>query len=187
MDHPFRINITSIISVITAITGTVIYLTQFSESGRLSLVPNTETRRDIDSELRGLEGIKFRKDGQIAYRWTAERAQRLIDNGMIQLHHPSYLGSVGLRPWTADAQLGELSRNGEQLDLQGAVLVRDLIREAEIKTEKLRIDLETNFVSTESAMVLSLPNGYTESIGMSANLTEERVELLSTVRGHYEP
>ncbi|MBD2859707.1 LPS export ABC transporter periplasmic protein LptC [Spongiibacter sp. KMU-158] len=187
MSHPFRINLTSVISVITAIIGTVIYLTQFSESGKLSLVPSVENQRNIDSELRGLEGVKFREDGQIAYSWKAERAQRFLDSGQIQLKQPSYLGSVGQRPWTADADIGELSRNGEQLDLQGAVLVRDLIREAEIQTETLRIDLETNFVTTQSPMILKLPNGYTESVGMNANLVAEKVELLSQIRGHYEP
>lgn len=187
MKYPFRINLTSIISVLSAITGTVIYLTQFSESGKLSLTPGKEQSRNIDSELRGLEGVKFREDGQIAYRWQADKAQRLIDSGAIRLQNPSYLGSVGQRPWTADADLGELSHNGEQLDLAGDVLVRDLIREAQISTDKLRIDLETNQVATDSPMTLHLPNGHTESVGMRANLSEERVQLLSQVRGHYEP
>ncbi len=188
MAHPFRITAVSVISAISAMAGTVIYLTQFSESGKLSLVERADTRSDIDSELRGLEGIKYRSDGQIAYRWRAEKAERLLSNGSVRLEAPYYIGNIGeQRPWTAEAHNGELSQNGDQLDLTGSVLVKDLIREAKITSETLRIDLKSNNVSTASAMTLTLPNGKTDSVGMRASLNDERVELLSQVRGHYEP
>ncbi|MEE2652502.1 MAG: LPS export ABC transporter periplasmic protein LptC, partial [Pseudomonadota bacterium] len=82
---------------------------------------------------------------------------------------------------------GTLSQNGQQLQLRGSVVVEDLIREAQIHTEQLSIDLEQSLVATDQPLRLQLPNGETQSEGMTADLVNEKVELLAKVKGHYEP
>ena len=184
----FRINIASVLSVLAAIAGTVIYLTQFSESGKLCLIDNFDAIPDVDSHLQGIEGLKYSADGNIAYRWQAESADRMISSGDIRLQQPFYVGDIGQqRPWTANAASGTLSQNGQSLELRHDVLVKDLIREAEISTQQLTIDLEHSTVATAQPLDLKLPNGTTTSVGMRADLKQERVELLSQVKGHYEP
>lgn len=184
----FSINLPSVLSVLAAIAGTVIYLTQFSDSGKLSLSDAFQAAPDVDSHLENIEGFKYLSDGKIAYRWRAESAERLISSGDIYLSQPFYVGNIGeQRPWTAQAINGTLSQNGQQLDLRGSVLVEDLIREAQIHTEQLAIDLEQNIVTTGQPLQLQLPNGSTESVGMTADLKREKVELLAKVKGHYEP
>ncbi len=184
----FNINATSVLSVLAAIAGTVIYLTQFSESGKLSLSESFEAIPDVDSHLQAIEGLKYRRDGAIAYRWRADSADRMVSSGDVRLSQPHYIGNIGAqRPWTAQAATGTLSQNGQQLQLRNQVLVEDLIHEAQIRTEQLSIDLEQSIVSTDQPLSLKLPNGETRSVGMTADLQREKVELLSQVKGHYEP
>lgn len=185
---PFNINVASILSVLAAIAGTVIYLTQFSESGKLSMNDRFEAIPDVDSHLQTIEGLKYLQDGNVAYQWRAESAERMISSGNIHLSQPFYIGNIGeQRPWTAQAIDGTLSQNGQQLQLRGNVVVEDLIREAQIHTEQLGIDLEKSIVTTNQPLRLQLPNGETQSVGMTADLVHEKVELLAKVKGHYEP
>ncbi|WP_372863462.1 LPS export ABC transporter periplasmic protein LptC [Spongiibacter sp.] len=184
----FNINAASVLSALAAIAGTVIYLTQFSESGKLSLSERFDAIPDVDSHLQTIEGLKYRDDGAIAYRWRADSADRMISSGDVHLSKPYYIGNIGeQRPWTAQAINGTLSQNGQQLTLRQQVLVEDLIHEAEIRTEQLSIDLERSIVSTDQPLNLQLPNGQTRSVGMKADLQQEKVELLSQVKGRYEP
>lgn len=178
----------SVLSALAALGGTYLYLTQFSESGKLSIVERFDPAPDVDSYLEGIEGIKYRADGAVAYRWRAVSAERYISDGSVRLQAPFYLGNIAeQRPWTATAAEGRLNSSGQQLQLRQNVVVRELIRQAEIKTNVLKIDLQESEVSTDQPLTLLLPNGTTRATGMHASLREERVELLSRVRGHYEP
>jgi len=135
-----------------------------------------------------VDGIKYSRDGEIAYKWRASSAERLISDGSISLQDPFYIGNIAdQRPWTASAKTGKLSQDGEQLTLLDTVLVKDLIRQAQITTELLRINLESSEVSTDQPLTLSLRNGKTHSLGMKASMKNERVELLDQVKGHYDP
>ncbi len=183
-----KFTIFSLLSAITALAGTVIYLTQYSESGKLSIVERFKAVPDADSHLSQVDGIKYSIDGRIAYKWRASSAERLISDGSISLQDPSYIGNIAdQRPWTASAKTGKLSQDGEQLTLQDTVLVKDLIRQAQISTELLLINLENSEVSTDQPLTLSLRNGKTHSLGMKASMKNERVELLDQVKGQYDP
>ena len=183
-----KLTLVSVLSAIAAAIGTVLYLTQFSESGRLSISEQFSSAPDVDTYLEGVEGIKYAANGATAYRWRADSAERRISDGAVSLAEPFYIGNIAeQRPWTASARRGRLSQNGQQLQLSEAVLVKDLIRQAEISTEQLNIDLADNSVATEAEVTLKLRNGVTHSTGLSASLKEEKVDLLSKVRGRYEP
>ncbi|MDF1693026.1 MAG: LPS export ABC transporter periplasmic protein LptC [Zhongshania sp.] len=183
-----KFTIFSVLSAITAMAGTVVYLTQFSESGKLSITERFEAVPDADSHLRQVSGIKYSADGHIAYKWRATSAERLISDGSIALQEPFYIGNIAdQRPWTASAKVGKLSQDGEHLTLRNTVLVKDLIRQAQISTELLRINLDSSEVSTDQALTLSLRNGKTHSMGMKASMKNERIELLDQVKGHYDP
>lgn len=178
----------SVLSALAALGGTYLYLTQFSESGKLSIVERFDPTPDVDSYLEGIEGIKYREDGAVAYRWRAVSAERYISDGSVRLQEPFYLGNIAeQRPWTATAAEGRLNSSGQHLQLNQNVVVRELIRQAEIRTNVLKIDLQESVVSTDQALTLLLPNGTTKATGMYASLREERVELLNNVRGHYAP
>jgi lipopolysaccharide export system protein LptC len=178
----------SLFSAFTAFAGTVIYLTQYSESGKLSISGQFEASPDADSHLSNVNGIKYSANGDIAYQWRASSAERLISDGSITLEAPFYVGNIAQqRSWTASARSGRLSQDGDKLVLENTVIVKDLIREAEISTEALNINLENSEVSTPLPLTLKLRNGKTHSVGMQASLKDERVELLSQVKSRYEP
>ncbi|CAA0083392.1 Lipopolysaccharide export system protein LptC [Zhongshania aliphaticivorans] len=178
----------SVLSAIAALAGTVLYLTQYSESGKLSIADQFEAIPDADSHLIKVNGIKYSSGGAVAYQWRASSAERLISDGSVTLKDPFYVGNIAeQRPWTASALSGKLSQDGEQLILENTVIVKDLIRQAEITTEALNINLENSEVNTPLALTLKLRNGKTHSVGMRASLKDERVELLNKVEGNYEP
>jgi lipopolysaccharide export system protein LptC len=184
----FKVTLPSVLSAMTALIGTVLYLTQYSESGKLSIVDSFDAVPDADSHLTEIEGIKYAIDGRIAYKWRAKSAERLISDGSVMLSHPHYIGNIAdQRPWTASAKSGQLAQDGQFLQLHRSVVVQDLIRQAQINTELLNINLDTSEVSTDQPLSLALRNGVTHSVGMQASLKNERVELLHQVTGHYEP
>ncbi|MGJ8686315.1 MAG: LPS export ABC transporter periplasmic protein LptC [Spongiibacteraceae bacterium] len=178
----------SLISAFAALSGTVLYLTQYSESGKLSMSNEFEATADVDAYIQGIDGVKYQESGEIAYQWQAESAEKYISSGNIVLSQPRYIGNVGdARKWTASAVQGQLSQDGQHLTLTNSVMVRDLIHQAEIETDELHINLERSDVQTDKHLILRLPTGETTSTGMHGNLKTERVELLSRVRGHYAP
>ena len=120
MAKALRINVAalSVLSALAALAGTYLYLTQFSESGKLSIVEHFDPAPDVESYLEGIEGIKYRADGAVAYRWQAKSAERYISDGAVTLQEPFYLGNIAeQRPWTATAEQGHLSSTGQLLSL----------------------------------------------------------------------
>lgn len=176
-----------LMTALLGLTATILYLTQYGESGQISITPTTiEPLRNADSFLLKPSGTKYSPDGSVAYEWRADTAERMR-SGEVILIDPFYIGLMRTdREWTAQAQRGRLAADGQSLLLNNDVVVKELVHDARVDTEQLLIDMERNTVTTERPVKLATPNGTTTAVGLNADLARPYVELLSEVKGYYE-
>ena len=93
--------------------------------------------------------------------------------------------------WEIRADRGLVSEGGESVFLQGDVFVNRLDdrpdHQLEIITRDLTVKTEEETASTEQAIIIKDHYGVTEGVGMQANLKARHFQLLSQVRGNYQP
>ncbi|MBB3047110.1 LPS export ABC transporter protein LptC [Litorivivens lipolytica] len=161
---------------------------EYGESGKIVMGGSEDLQalRRFDSYLLEPEGTTFRSDGSIAYRWQAERANRQ-HNGAILLHSPIYRGiKDNTQAWTATARRGMLAADGQQLDLEQDVLLKDFIHNARIVTTALTLDVRNSVIETRAPVRFTSPNAVTTATGMHAAMESEKLVFLADVRGVYE-
>ena len=162
-------------------------VTEYGESGNLGVADNElNTLRQLDSYLLQPSGTTYNKNGDIAYRWQAERANRQRD-GAVVLLSPIYLGQkANQHNWTAVAQQGILAADGQRLQLEHKVVIKDFVHEAKIEAPALTLDMGNNQLYTAQPVRFTSPDALTTARGMRASLDSERLEFLADVKGRYE-
>ncbi len=93
--------------------------------------------------------------------------------------------------WQIKGRQGVIKPGGEDLVLQGDI---ELYRPATTKDQSLRLYTEQleyqskpGIVSTDLPVTIKSEQGTTQAVGLRAYLNEEKILLLSQVRGVYEP
>lgn len=93
-------------------------------------------------------------------------------------------------PWRVVADKAWISANNEVILLKGGVEVWRLNeeghRQIEILTSELRVLPNEKYAETDKPTTINSPTGVTRTIGMRANFSVNRIELLEQVRSHYE-
>jgi LPS export ABC transporter protein LptC len=96
-----------------------------------------------------------------------------------------------VRDWIIRAENGWMSANNDLIKLQEQV---SLIRPAEtgkqpivITTRNVAVQPNEGFAETSEAVRAETPNGVLEGVGLKAYFHEEKIRLLSQVRGSYVP
>lgn len=178
---------TSVSAAIAGLLVLVLSVTEYGESGKLGgSGAELNSLRQFDSYLLEPSGTTYAKSGEIAYRWRAERANRQYD-GTVILFSPIYLGQkADLQNWTAVAQRGILSADGQRLDLERDVLIKDFVHAAKIQSPALTLDMANNQLHTSHPVQFSSPDAVTTATGMHAAMDSERIEFLADVKGRYE-
>ncbi len=173
-----------------AIAGLIILVlsvSEYGESGKLG-VANEElsSLREYDSYLLEPSGTTYTRNGSVAYRWQADRANRQYD-GKIVMFSPIYHGQKeDTHNWTAVAERGILAADGQRLDLENNVVIKDFIHLARIEAPALTLDIANNQLLTSQRVKFSSPDALTTATGMLAAMNSERIEFLSDVKGRYE-
>ena len=96
----------------------------------------------------------------------------------------------GVSPWYLTAEQGRINQNGEQVTLldnvqaQQQSTTQGLI---ELLTSELHLHTVRQYAETDKAVKMRAQQGQLDTLGMKAFLSEDRIELLSQVRGIYEP
>ncbi|MFT5033059.1 MAG: LPS export ABC transporter protein LptC [Bermanella sp.] len=173
-----------------AIAGLALLLlsaTEYGESGKLGVASRElSSLRQFDSYLLEPSGTTYTKNGAIAYRWQASRANRQYD-GQIILISPIYHGQKAEQhSWTAVAQRGILSADGQRLDLDQDVIIKDFVHTAKIESQALTLDIASNQLRTSHPVQFTSPDALTTATGMHAMMDSERIEFLADVKGRYE-
>jgi lipopolysaccharide export system protein LptC len=88
------------------------------------------------------------------------------------------------------AEEGRIDQNGQLITLFTDVRVfQESEQEGllELLTSELRIKASQQYAETDKAVKMRAQQGHLDTLGMKAYLGEDRIELLSRVRGTYEP
>lgn len=93
-------------------------------------------------------------------------------------------------PWNLTAQEGLIDSNSNELLLTGDVKLNQVTpRQGEtlLTTEELLVFFEENHARTDETVTISAPLGELQAQGMRIDFTQEKIELLSRVRGQHDP
>lgn len=108
------------------------------------------------------------------------------------LEHPNvvFSSATGNAPWLLTAHQGRIDQNGKRVTLITDVHASQQSAEQgliELLTSELQIKTAEQYAETDKAVKMRAQQGHLDTIGMKAFLSEDRIELLSQVRGTYEP
>ncbi|ADE13533.1 protein of unknown function DUF1239 [Nitrosococcus halophilus Nc 4] len=94
--------------------------------------------------------------------------------------------------WEVVAERGLTNSQGDEIYLLGEVVIRQFGADAKtnkmkILTQDVRVEPRAEYAETNQPVTLLNNLGKTHAVGAQVYLKEERIELLSQVRGDYEP
>jgi lipopolysaccharide export system protein LptC len=94
---------------------------------------------------------------------------------------------LGQPSWTITARTGVIIDNGDVVNLEHQVVAVSEDRLTLLKTPQLMVYPSKKTASTDRAVSLVNNNGVTRAQGLQVDLDSKQIELLSNVRGQYEP
>lgn len=143
-----------------------------------------------DYFLRGFVATTMNQQGRPDHQLAGEMMVHYGDDGTMELTQPRLtLYANGDAAWHVDAARGLLSEDGAQLELSGGVRISRADQGAllELTTNNMLIRPKERYAETEAPLTLTHPQGQMEAIGLRAYMREERLLLLSQVKGRYVP
>jgi lipopolysaccharide export system protein LptC len=148
---------------------------------------NLSPSQNPDLVLHNTMSSRFGEDGQLKYEVRSIQAQRLPALDIIRLKKPrmtSYDDAKG--HWYLSAEWGESRPKGEVLRLIEDVTITNPKTQLAIRTSELTITPDKKYAQTSKPVTIKDPGSTTTTVGLKAFLAEERIELLSNVKTHYE-
>lgn len=131
--------------------------------------------------------LDYDRQGELAQRINSPSIQHLTSDDLLHLTQPSgQLLRPGQPDWTLRADTGRLDEKGAMLWLEGNVEAARKDGSTRLQTATLRVEPQRKYAETDDAVIISAPQGRTESQGMRAFLDRDTVELKSRVKGRYE-
>ncbi len=132
----------------------------------------------------------FNADGSLHYRLQSRRLDHYPDDDTLHLLTPELeLFTPEQAPWFLVAEEGIVHDDGQRIDLNGAVDIRqpgDERTATRLRTRDLRIDTRRDYAETDAAVELTRGYHRTTATGMRASLALGRLELLADTRGYYD-
>ncbi len=92
--------------------------------------------------------------------------------------------------WFVTSQEGRLDSNNEWFTLSKEVVARQTTEkqgETTITTSDLRLNTREQFADTSKAVTMRAAKSQITGTGMHADMKRDRIQLLSNVKGNYEP
>lgn len=150
--------------------------------------------QDFDYYMTGVDRTHFGADGEPEYRIRAERFTHYPEPDHILVEEPDVVVyRTGENPWQISADGGRIEndpvRQENRVEFSDNVIVRHTDpqgREIIIYTEFLTVYPDSRFLETDREVTIQGEGLIQRSSGMTADLNNERITLLSNVRGQYE-
>ncbi len=185
-------NLRTVLFVVAAMAVTAL-ATWLSRELEFSRQADEQARRHVvDYFFNRFTTVTMDEQGVPTYRLTAERLEHYGDTDTMELTRPTLvLHQPDGSDWHARAERGWVGRNGNLVRLSGNVVLvqpgkgdREPLR---LTTEQLRIRPKKDYADTDEPVEITSHYSRTTAVGMQAFLREDRVILLSEVRGIHEP
>ncbi len=138
---------------------------------------------DFTTQKFGANGaLEYQISGSTLLHYPEDNRSEIIEPD-VTLHRPPFV-------WKVVSDKGVLVKNPETFTLQGDVKVqRTATNQAlvQILTSDLSIDTQSNLLSTTSFVKIDAPTWQLEADGLQSSIDSGKLNLLSNVKGHYEP
>jgi lipopolysaccharide export system protein LptC len=188
---PQKLLLPLIVAVIAGLSAWLLSYERPEEKGAVATVTDTP-----DSFVEDVVSRTMDKQGYPRYELRALRLDHYRDDNRTEVQRP-YLTVFrpGGRIWTVAADTGTALQNGDEILLHGQVVVRQPedaaqpagAAEVEIRTREVVVWPQEEFAETDQPATLVHPEGRVQAVGLHAYFRQERLQLLSQVRGEYEP
>lgn len=174
--------------IIVAVIAAAVMLMNRRETESTSSVTSENRVQEPGYSARNAEVIETGPDGRPMYTLRADIIRQLPDSKTVTLE----VVNMELRDedgshWTARADYGEIMEDAINVNLVGAVKVTGVLpgsyQPAEIHTERLAFNTETEIVKTRSPVMLNWGGRRINAQGMEASLKEQSLRLESRVHG----
>jgi lipopolysaccharide export system protein LptC len=144
-----------------------------------------------DAYMEGVVSRVMDKEGRLRYELHTPRMVHYPLDDRTEIDRPHLtLFRPDERNWQVDAENATALRGDEEIQLHGEVWIRRAgdaqSPPLDIRTRELFVYPEQEFAKTREQAILTSPNGELRSQGMQAYFEEEKLQLLSQVRGRYE-
>jgi lipopolysaccharide export system protein LptC len=167
------------------------WLTQYSGLIQPNKAVVTGTNPDYFSK--GYTKWEMDETGKLKSKLVAEEMTHYVEYWATHTKKPIIqFNNEKTPPWIIEAETGIMSKDGEQLKLNGKVTVNraksEAARELTINTSNVIINPKTSYAETKAWAELISPPNITTGTGMRLTFKEPiHLELLSMVKGKYEP
>jgi lipopolysaccharide export system protein LptC len=142
-----------------------------------------------DYTLHHFQSVQMNEQGYLKSRLMAEKMVHYLQ-AKTELVTPEMLFYKQQQPvWAIQAERGEISNDDNEIWLLGPAHLRrytpNQLQELEIITRDVRLQRDTQYAETALATQIINAYGETHSVGMRVFIPQEKIELLSQVRGNY--
>jgi lipopolysaccharide export system protein LptC len=172
------------------VTGWVVEIFQLPEDTVKSVDPVKKHSPDYFSK--GYLKKEMDEQGMLKSELFAEEMLHYSDDGMTHMVKPVLtLYNDKSPPWVIQSDTGVLSMDGEDLSLNGQVIINRKaakgIKQLRIETHNLRVRPKENYAESDEWAKLTSPPHWTEGIGIQMVFKKPiSLKLLANVKSYYE-
>ena len=146
-----------------------------------------------------IETLEYDAEGKLVYKLETPAAKYFQrdanqpgaeDYTLIEQPRIIFYAANNATPWHMSAAEGFSDANGYEVRLKTDVVAEQKSSAQgpiEVTTSELRINTLLQYAETDKAVKMRAQQNQIETVGMRAFLNEDRIELLSEVRGVYAP
>ncbi len=152
--------------------------------------PPSGDEENVDFFIEQAQITRWQEDGTEANQISTVRMRHLPDLSLTRLDQPEVLVPTddNSAPYRLKADTGEVPDSHQQVELAGNVLLHDNPQSEatiQLSTEQLTLYPDQNRAFTERTVQVQRGQDTTEALGMDVYFEEQRIELLSDVKGVY--
>ncbi len=157
--------------------------------GRDGRAPSPLPEARSDYALHTFALVVMNSGGLPSFRLEAPYLEKSPEDESLTVEEPRlWLFEEGRMRWRARAAQGWIRGDGEEIRLTGAVQVNEEAEEGlALQTTELTLFPDSRLASSSAPVELRQRDMRMHGLGLDADLNARRFELLSQVRGQYDP
>ena len=166
----------------------LLFLLSYSETGSLPIIDQDNLQNtQPDFYLGKTYSSHFDQQGHLDFTINSEHVEHNPKNGSIKMIDPLFnIYDEGTLAWVIRSQTAVVNNDNQKVELQQHVIITSSDNATVLKTTQLFIFPNKKLAKTDQPVTLQNPNGFTSSVGLTADLQGKKIDLLSQVRGQYQ-